>query len=498
VTESNPRRAILSVTDKTGLPEFAKALVERGFALLASGGTARAIADAGVEVEEVSGFTGQPEILGGRVKTLHPAIHAGILAERDEDLAGTGFAPIELVVVNLYDFAGTLARTEAEDERVENIDIGGPTMLRSAAKNFARATVLCAPDQYGSFLEEFDQHGGRTSLEFRRACAARVFSTTAHYDGLISAGLFHEGHELRYGENPHQAATWSVSGGGGLESLGLTLNGGKALSYNNLLDLVATLKLAADLPADGCAIIKHTNPCGVGLGSSSMQALENALACDPVSAFGGIVAFGAPIDDETGESLAGRFLEVVVAPGYSPGAREALGRKKNLRWLDVDLDAFTHATRGSERRFGDFVLRQAEDEGFAELAAPKLVAGPTPDDATLAGADLAWRVAKHVKSNAIVLARKDRTLGIGAGQMSRVDSSRIAIEKAALAGLALEGCVAASDGFFPFADGLETLAEAGVRCVIQPGGSIRDEEVAAAADRLGVALLLTGVRHFRH
>jgi phosphoribosylaminoimidazolecarboxamide formyltransferase/IMP cyclohydrolase len=491
------RRAVLSVTDKTGLVEFAGALVERGYELLASGGTAKKIADAGIAVQEVSDFTGQAEILGGRVKTLHPAIHAGILAEKVEDLEGTGFRPIDLVVVNLYDFAGTLARTGDEAERVENIDIGGPTMLRSAAKNFGRTTVLSDPGQYDAYLEEVDAHGGEPTLEFRRGCAARVFSTTAQYDGLISGELF-GGHELRYGENPHQAATWSVAGGGGLEDLGLTLNGGKALSYNNLLDVVATLKLAADLPVDGCAVIKHPNPCGVGRGSTPLEALENALSCDPVSAFGGIVAFGSSIDDATGENLAGRFLEVVLAPGYSDGARAALAKKKNLRWLDVDFDAFRGATQGSVRQFGRLILRQAEDEGFPELEAPKLVAGPTPDDDTMAAADFAWRVAKHVKSNAIVLASHERTLGIGAGQMSRVDSSRIAIEKAGISGLALDGCVAASDGFFPFADGLETLAEAGVKCVIQPGGSIRDQEVADAADRLGVSLLLTGVRHFRH
>jgi phosphoribosylaminoimidazolecarboxamide formyltransferase/IMP cyclohydrolase len=485
------------VTDKSGLVEFAAGLVERGYELLASGGTAKKIADAGITVQEVSDFTGQAEILGGRVKTLHPAIHAGILAEKVEDLEGTGFVPIDLVVVNLYDFAGTLARTEDEAERVENIDIGGPTMLRSAAKNFGRTTVLCDPDQYDAYLSDVDAHGGEASFEFRRACAGRVFSTTSQYDGLISGELF-GGHELRYGENPHQAATWTVAGGGGLAELGLTLNGGKALSYNNLLDVVATLKLAADLPADGCAVIKHTNPCGVGRGATPLEALENALSCDPVSAFGGIVAFGSPIDDETGESLAGRFLEVVLAPGYSEGARAALAKKKNLRWLDVDFADFSAATGGNERRYGKFILRQAEDEGFPELEAPKLVAGPTPDDDTMAAADFAWRVAKHVKSNAIVLSSSTRTLGIGAGQMSRVDSSRIAIEKAGITGLDLAGCVAASDGFFPFADGLETLAEAGVKCVIQPGGSIRDQEVADAADRLGVSLLLTGVRHFRH
>jgi phosphoribosylaminoimidazolecarboxamide formyltransferase/IMP cyclohydrolase len=427
------KRALLSVTDKTGLEEFARALVDRGYELLASGGTANKISEAGIPVQEVSDFTGQPEILGGRVKTLHPAIHAGILAEKAADLQGTGFEPIDLVVVNLYDFAGTLERTEDEAERVENIDIGGPTMLRSAAKNFGRTTVLCAPDQYGAYLEEIDASGGIPSVEFRRECAGRVFSTTAQYDGLISGELF-GGHDLRYGENPHQPATWSVAGGGGLEALGLTLNGGKALSYNNLLDVVSTLKLAADLPTDACAVIKHTNPCGVGRGATPAEALENALACDPVSAFGGIVAFGAPVDDATGADLAGRFLEVVLAPGYSDGARAALSKKKNLRWLDVDFSGFAVATRGNERRFGRFVLRQAEDEGFPELDAPKLVAGPTPDDRTLAGADLVWRVAKHVKSNAIVLGSHDRTLGIGAGQMSRVDSSRIAIEKAGIAG----------------------------------------------------------------
>ena len=498
MSAGNQRRAVMSVTDKSGLLEFAAALIERGFQLLASGGTARVIADSGLEVQEISEFTGQAEILGGRVKTLHPAIHAGILAERNEDLAGTGFEPIDLVVVNLYDFAGTLERTEDEAERVENIDIGGPTMLRSAAKNFGRTTVLSNPDQYDDYLAEFDARGGQPSPGFRRACAGRVFSTTAHYDGLISAELFATGEGLRYGENPHQPATWSIAGGGGLAELGLTLNGGKALSYNNLLDVVGTLKLAADLPDDACAVIKHTNPCGVGRGKSPSQALENALACDPVSAFGGIVAFGSPVDDATAESLAGRFLEVVLAPGFSEGARIALSKKKNLRWLDVDFQVFADATRGNERRFGKFILRQAEDEGFPELAAPKLVAGPTPGEATLAAADLVWRVAKHVKSNAIVLGTHDRTLGIGAGQMSRVDSSRIAIEKAGIAGLDLEGCTAASDGFFPFPDGLETLASAGIGCVIQPGGSIRDDEVAAAAERLGVSLLLTGVRHFRH
>lgn len=492
------RRVVLSVTDKRGLVEFARALAARGFELLGSGGTATALRDAGLVVIDISEVTGQPEILGGRVKTLHPAIHAGILAPKVEDLEGTGFAAVDLVVVNLYDLAGTLARTDEEAERVENIDIGGPSLLRAAAKNFARTTVLCDPSQYDAYLEEFDAHDGVPSHAFRRACAGRVFDVCANYDELIAQELFGVGHSLRYGENPHQSATWSVRGGGGLEELGLRLNGGKELSYNNLLDVVGTLKLTLDLPSDACAIIKHTNPCGVGRGSDPAQALGRAFAGDPVSAFGGIVAFGMPIDGATAELLAAHFLEVVLAPGYTEGARRILATKKNLRWLDVDLARFGRATRGNVRRWGKLELRQAEDEGFAELEGHRLVAGPAPDDALIRAGELAWRVSKHVKSNAIVLAGPEAVIGIGAGQMSRVDSSRLAIEKAKLAGHEIEGCAAASDGFFPFADGVETLAAAGVRCVLQPGGSIRDDEVAAAAERLGVSLVLTGVRHFRH
>lgn len=493
------RRAVFSVTDKTGLPALGRSLADKGFELLGSGGTAKCLREAGLEVLDVASVTGQAEILSGRVKTLHPAIHAGILAPTVEDLDGTGFQAIDVVVVNLYDFAGTLARTDDEAERVENIDIGGPSLLRAAAKNFARTTVLCAPDQYEEFLAELDQGDGDTTLEFRRRCAGRVFAETASYDDLIARELFAAaGHELRYGENPHQDATWRVVGGGGLEELGLRLNGGKALSYNNLLDVVGTMKLSLDLPDDGCAIIKHTNPCGVGTGPTPYAALENALACDPVSAFGGIVAFGREVDEETAEMLAGRFLEVVLAPSYSAAAREKLATRKNLRWLDTDRARFGQATRGNSRRWGRLELVQGEDDGFDELSSFQLVAGPQPDDATLAAAELAWRVSKHVKSNAIVLAGPQATLGIGAGQMSRVDSCRLAIEKARAADRELTGCAAASDGFFPFPDGVEVLAAAGVRCVLQPGGSIRDEEVGEAADRLGVSMLLTGRRHFRH
>lgn len=492
------RRAVLSVTDKTGLAQLGRGLHELGLELCASGGSAAALRDAGLPVTAIADITGQPEILGGRVKTLHPAVHAGILAAREEDLAGSGHEPVQVVAVNLYDFAGELAAGGDEGQLVEKIDIGGPTLLRAAAKNFARVWVLPDPSVYEAALHCMANGSEAEQLAMRKELAGQVFARTHSYDGLISRGLFAAAHALRYGENPHQSAHWQVEGGGGLDELGLALHGGKEPSYNNLLDVVATLKLAADLPGGGCAVIKHTNPCGAGTGGSPAEALERALACDPVSAFGGIVAFRDEVDDAAAAILAKRFVEVVLAPGYSDGAREALGRKKNLRWFTVDLERFVAATRGNSRQWGRLVLSQDEDEGFGELDAPRHAAGPEPGDEQLAAARLAWRVAKHVKSNAIVLAAPDRTLGIGAGQMSRVDSSRLAIEKARVAGLDITGCAAASDGFFPFADGLEQLADAGVRTVIQPGGSIRDEEVGAAADERGVTLLLTGTRHFRH
>ncbi len=497
-------RAILSVTDKTGLVELGRELQRRGWEMLASGGTARVLREAGIEVIGVSEVTGQEEILSGRVKTLHPAIAAGILAPREEDLEGTGFRTIDLVVVNLYDFAGALGRGEGEAGLVESVDIGGPTLLRAAAKNFERVTVLSDPRDYRAFLDELDAHGGTTGQDFRRRMAARTFQRCSDYDRLIAGGLFREdgiplaGQGLRYGENPHQKAWWRVDGGEDLRSVGLSRHGGKELSYNNIVDLVAALKLALDLPTEACAILKHTNPCGVGIGPTPSAALERAFAGDPVSAFGGIVAFRREVDGATAEALAGRFLEVVAAPSFDDEAVERLSKKKKLRWLSVDYDAFADATEGSERRWGRLVLDQDEDEGFPELERFQLVAGPTPSDEDLQAARLAWITAKHVKSNAVVLADATGTVGIGAGQMSRVDSCHLAVGKARDAGLRIEGCAAASDGFFPFADGLEVLAEAGAKLVIQPGGSIRDEEVVAAAEKLGVILLHTGTRHFRH
>jgi phosphoribosylaminoimidazolecarboxamide formyltransferase/IMP cyclohydrolase len=336
--------------------------------------------------------------------------------------------------------------------------------------------------------------------------AARVFERTTRYDGGIAAGLFGPGasaadvqaHPLRYGENPHQSASWSVVGGGGLDALGLARHGGTELSYNNLLDLVSVVKLMLDLPGDGCAVVKHTNPCGVGIGRTARAALERALAGDPVSAFGGIVGFRQPVDEAAASVLKKKFLEVVVAPAYDAAAREILATKPKLRWLSVDLDRFRSATEGNERRWGKLQLIQGEDAGFPELSVWRHAAGPAPSESSIEACRLAWRVCKHVKSNAIVLADTRGTLGIGAGQMSRVDSCHLAVRKARAQQHDLRGACAASDGFFPFPDGLEVLAEAGVAAVIQPGGSIRDEEVAAAAERLGVSLALTGVRHFRH
>ena len=498
------RRAILSVTDKTGLVDLGQTLSQYGYELWASGGTAKTLREADVEVMDVARVTGQEEILQGRVKTIHPAIAAGILAPSAGDLEGTGFSLIDLVVVNLYDFSGALARGESEEDLVESVDIGGPTLLRAAAKNFDRVTVLSDPRFYEAFEEELKQHEGMTSRSFRRRMAGEVMQRCSEYDRLIAGSLFLEegipvaAHCLRYGENPHQQAWWRVDGGGELSSLGLSLHGGKSLSYNNLVDLVAALKLAGDLPLNGCAVLKHTNPCGVGVADSVAASLQRALKGDPVSAFGGIVALRRGVDAETAEILAGMFLEVVAAPFFDEEARARLAKKKNLRWLSVDFAVFEEATRGADRRWGKLVLSQEEDEGFPELERFQLVGGMAPSEESLRAARLAWIVAKHVKSNSVVLADEEGTLGIGAGQMSRVDSCHLAVRKAKDAGLSLEGCIAASDGFFPFADGLEVLADAGVRTVIQPGGSIRDSEVVEAAERRGITLLHTGTRHFRH
>jgi len=505
------RRALLSVTDKSGLADIATVLQSFDYDFVASGGTAAYLAEHGIPHRSVSDLTGFPEIFGGRVKTLHPAIHGGILGPRVEDFAGVaaaGIAPIDVVCVNLYRFAEAARAGGPETGVVEQIDVGGPAMLRAAAKNFARVTVLSSPADYEEFLWELRRHDGDTSLEFRRRLAAAAFARTAAYDADIAAWFAGPPADapgevpLRYGENPHQAARLTVPGArdlaGALGACGLRLWGGKELSYNNLVDLVAALKLAADFPEGACAIIKHTNPCGLAVGATPQAALERALACDPDAAFGGVYAFSAPLDLATATLLAARFAEVVAAPACPADALATLRGRKNLRILTWEREPFLAATRGAARAFGRLRLDQDEDEGFPEFDTAAPAAGAPPDAATLAALSLAWRAVKHVKSNAVVLADAAGLRGVGAGQMSRVDAVRLALHKARERGFDPRGAVAASDGFFPFPDSIELLADAGVTAVIAPGGSLRDAEVAAAAGARGLTLIQAARRHFRH
>ncbi len=498
------RRALLSVTDKTGLDRLGPALAEAGFTLVASGGTAACLADLGLEVISVSDLTGYPEIFGGRVKTLHPAIHGGILGPRPEDfvdLGELGIEPIEVVVVNLYRFEQAASDSTDDATVIEHIDIGGPALLRAAAKNHQRVTVLSDPAQYEEFIAELHAGGGHPAAGYRRRLAGSAFALTARYDQAIAAwfnGSASGDIPLRYGENPHQCAFMAIDRpGGDLEALGLRQHGGKALSYNNIVDLVAGLKLVADFDEPCCAALKHTNPCGFGLGSGAVG-LARALRCDPVSAFGGIFVFHDELDEDGAEILAQRFLEIVVAPSYAPGVVQRLTKKMNLRVLTVDFERFTDATRGKARSWGSLSLQQDEDAGFPELDSFRVVAGKAPDTQTARTLGMVWKICKHGKSNAIVLGDAEGTLGLGFGQMSRVDSTELATMKAAQQGLDLRGCCAASDGFFPFPDGIEKLAAAGVRAVIAPGGSIGDKKVAAAAEELGLTLVFTDRRHFNH
>ncbi|MCB1184967.1 bifunctional phosphoribosylaminoimidazolecarboxamide formyltransferase/IMP cyclohydrolase [bacterium] len=503
------RRALLSVTDKTGLVELGRGLVSHGFQLVASGGTAKTLREHDVPVTGVGELTGYPEIFGGRVKTLHPAVHGGILGPTREAFAATadlGIGPIDLVVVNLYAFQAAVADGADLAAAVEKIDIGGPTLLRAAAKNFQRVTVVSDPARYGELLAQLAEGDGETTLEFRTRMAAETFRLVERYDEAIATWLesatgSRPGIELRYGENPHQGASLLLPPARGeapaLSAIGLTQHGGKELSYNNIVDLIAGVKLVGDFDQPCCAVLKHTNPCGFGLGAGTVG-LERALRCDPVSAFGGVFAFNVEVDLATAEILAGRFLEIIIAPAYTDEALARLTKKKNVRTLTVDLPVFLAGTRGRVRSWGDLQLRQDEDEGFPELEEWNVVAGPQPDGATRTALEMVWKVVKHGKSNGIVLGDLTATLGMGFGQMSRVDSTELAVLKAGQQDLDLTGCVAGSDGFFPFPDGIEKLAAAGARAIIAPGGSIRDDEVAARADELGVTLVLTGRRHFNH
>lgn len=512
------KNALLSVSDKTGLIEFAAFLAGRGIRLLSTGGTARQLREAGLEVTDVSDYTGFPEMMDGRVKTLHPKIHGGLLhlrnsSEHLKQAEENGIEPIDLVVVNLYPFEQTLAEENVTHYHlIENIDIGGPSMLRSAAKNYQDVTVIVDPEDYANVQVEI-QASGRTSPATREYLAAKVFRHTARYDHLIAgyltsrhtedqpvlpdiAGmLYPKCQDLRYGENPHQ-----IAGLYGPFYDSFTQLHGKPLSYNNIIDISAAVNLMRDLsqPEDPptIAILKHTNPCGVGTGSSLLEAWERALATDRQAPFGGIIIANRPLDLPVAEAIAEIFSEVIIAPEFLPDARERLEKKKNLRLIESH-----YQSPGMEYDFRSVLgglLIQQSDSGFYNPLEWTVITERQPTPAEMKAMDFGWRVVKHVKSNAIVYCGPDRTLGIGAGQMARVDSSKIAVWKAGEAGLDLTGSVICSDAFFPFPDGIEAAAEAGATAAIQPGGSVRDDEVIAAANQANMAMIFTGQRHFRH
>jgi len=510
------RRAVLSVSDKTGVVEFAKGLVEAGFEVVSTGGTARALRDAGCPVTEVSEVTGFPECLDGRVKTLHPALLAGVLARPTEEhrrtLQDLRIAPVDLVAVNLYPFVQTVSRPGVpEAEAIENVDIGGPTMIRAAAKNFERVTVIVDPADYGPVLAEIRERGD-TSLETRRALMVKVFAMTAAYDAAVAAHFSGRGpadsmppvfviggvktRDLRYGENPHQRAAVYLPPGPASGLLGADQRQGKALSYNNLVDMEAAWGLIREFDSPAVAIIKHTNPCGVARDAGSLAAAyEGALATDPTSAFGGIVALNREVDEALARRMTEHFYEVVIAPAVSPAALSVFQSKKNLRVMEMGDAFFEPLPNLLARQVSGGFLVQEADPPATELRAGRVVTRRAPTEAEWEALDFAWRVTKHVKSNAIVFAWANRTAAIGAGQMSRVDSARLAVMKS---GGNLKGTVVGSDAFFPFPDGVEVIAEAGATAVAQPGGSMRDEAVIEAADRLGLAMVFTGRRHFRH
>ncbi|EGQ7982350.1 bifunctional phosphoribosylaminoimidazolecarboxamide formyltransferase/IMP cyclohydrolase [Vibrio vulnificus] len=523
------RRALISVSDKTGIVEFAQALAERGVDILSTGGTARLLAEQGIAVTEVSDYTGFPEMMDGRVKTLHPKVHGGVLGRRgqdDEVMAKHGINPIDMVVVNLYPFAETVAKEGCTlADAVENIDIGGPTMVRSAAKNHKDVTIVVNASDYHRVITEMDANDKSLTLETRFDLAIAAFEHTAAYDGMIanyfgtmvpSYGENKEGDEeskfprtfnqqfikkqdMRYGENSHQAAAFYVEANPQEASVATARQiQGKALSYNNIADTDAALECVKEFNEPACVIVKHANPCGVALGKNILEAYNRAYQTDPTSAFGGIIAFNQELDAETATAIVERqFVEVIIAPSVSAEAIEVVAAKKNVRLLECG--EWTTKTTGFDvKRVNGGLLVQDRDQGMVSLDDLKVVSKRQPTEEELKDALFCWKVAKYVKSNAIVYSKGDMTIGVGAGQMSRVYSAKIAGIKAADEGLQVEGCVMASDAFFPFRDGIDAAAEAGIKCVIQPGGSMRDDEVIAAADEHGMAMIFTGMRHFRH
>ncbi len=515
------KQALISVSDKTGIVDFARFVAAQGYRILSTGGTARLLADNGIVVTEVAQYTGFPEILDGRVKTLNPRIHAGLLANRDDPahvkaLTELGIDPIELLVVNLYPFEQTVAKPDCSfDDAIENIDIGGPAMLRAAAKNHGSVAVVVDPADYARVRDEL-QRNGTVGAATRLALAKKVFAHTARYDGAIANYLTSLGEDgtrgafpqvltrqwirvqqMRYGENPHQAAAFyreRTVGAGQLA--GYAQLQGKELSYNNIADADAAWECVRAFDETACVIVKHANPCGVAVGTSAAEAYAKAFRTDPTSAFGGIIAFNRPVDGACAQAVARQFVEVVIAPDFDADARAAFASKQNVRLLRIPLGSAQNDF--DFKRVGGGLLVQTPDLAAVDPADLKVVTKRAPTERQVADLMFAWRVAKFVKSNAIVFAQGGATLGVGAGQMSRLDSARIASNKAKEAGLSLAGSAVASDAFFPFRDGLDAVADAGATCVIQPGGSLRDAEVIAAADERGLAMVFTGTRHFRH
>jgi phosphoribosylaminoimidazolecarboxamide formyltransferase / IMP cyclohydrolase len=519
--EVRVRRALLSVSEKSGIVDFARGLVELGVEIVSTGGSARALADAGVEVRAIEQFTGFPEMMNGRVKTLHPRLYAGLLAVRDDEqhlkaAAEHSIEPVDLVCVNLYPFEQTVARGDASDaEIVENIDIGGPTMIRAAAKNHAFAAVVVDPADYEGVLNELRESDSRLSMATRERLAAVAFACTARYDAAISrwfavrtydggfpptwASTYEKVIDLRYGENPHQRAAFYAEIGQAPHLLeGVKQLHGKELSFNNLLDLSSARELVEEFSGPACAIVKHNNPCGCALGESGQQAYERAFACDPLSAYGGVIALNRRVDRTCAQALSKQFIEVLLAPGFDSDALEVLTEKKNVRLLEL-ADWPAHAEGVEEKPVLGGVLCQSRDIVSETREQMRTMTVVEPSDPQWEDLLFAWKVCRHVRSNAIVIARDAATIGIGAGQMSRVDAVNIAIEKARAAQPdLLAGSSLASDAFFPFPDGPQLAIDAGVTAIIQPGGSVRDEEVVAAADAAAVAMVATGVRHFRH
>jgi phosphoribosylaminoimidazolecarboxamide formyltransferase/IMP cyclohydrolase len=511
------------VTDKTGLVDFAQVLASFGVELISTGGTARALREAGLTVGDISDLTGFPEMLDGRVKTLHPLVHGGLLyirgnAEHEAAVAAHGIKPIDMVVVNLYAFEKTAAQAGvAFGHLIENIDIGGPSMVRSAAKNFEDVAIVTRVSDYPGLIEELKSNSGALTRETRWRLAKQAFATTAAYDTAIANTLdriaeaptpsspaepdtaalpttlrinFPLAQSLRYGENPHQRAALYADGSG-LGIAGAHQLQGKELSFNNLVDLEACWELAQEFDEPAVIIVKHTNPCGAATGATVLEAYQKALAADPVSAYGGVIGINRTVDAEAAQEIAKLFVEAIAAPAFTPEARERFAAKKNLRLVEVH----SAPPKPIVKHVSGGLLLQDADTGRVTESELKVVTWRPPTPAELRSLLFAWRVAKHVKSNAIVYARDGQTIGVGAGQMSRVDSAKFGAMKAILP---LAGCVAASDAFFPFADGLETVAQAGATAVIQPGGSVRDQDVIDAADKLGIAMVFTGIRHFRH